>query len=246
MPLVNSIEPYVPGAIPFSQYLEQLNWVLLHQKIPADEHKATFLASCGTEVYSELKLLFPGKDLANIELKELTDSLKKRYDRSESDLVQRVKFYARSQKPGERAVDFVLSVKQLAEYCNFGNFKDMAIRDRLVCGVSNKQLQERLLDEEELTLSKAEKIIVNREEAAERLTSINGEPARVSVVERLGNKRVGFQREPTPVSSRGRRRSRENYNRRNNGSRSRSRSFSTPRKNGKKVYFCIYCRRKGS
>lgn len=64
-------------------------------------------------------------------------------------------------------------------------------------------------------------------------------------MERLGNKRVGFQREPTPVSSRGRRRSRENYNRRNNGSRSRSRSFSTPRKNGKKVYFCIYCRRKG-
>ena len=140
-------------SIPFSQYLEQLEIMFDHQKVAEAERKISFLAACSTEVYSELKLLFPGKNVRELELKEMTDALKKRFDQTENDLVQRIRFYARVQKPNERAVDFVLAVKQLAEFCNFGNFKDTAIRDKLLCGIQSKQLQERLLDEDDLTLA---------------------------------------------------------------------------------------------
>lgn len=85
--------------------------------------------------------------------------LKARIDKTESDLVQRLKFNVRTQQPDESLEDFVLSVKLQAEFCNFENFKPSAIRDRIVAGVRDKELQQRLLNEEKLTLETAEKLI---------------------------------------------------------------------------------------
>ncbi|XP_058814853.1 uncharacterized protein LOC131678636 [Topomyia yanbarensis] len=123
--------------------------------------------------------------------------------------------------------------------CHFGEFKDMAIRDKLVCGISDKDLQQRLFDEEDLTLAKAEKLIVNRELAGARAKLISGDSNRVSVLNRLG------RRDSFEVSrDRSRGRSREPARKR---SRSRSDSFdrrnrSSPRT---KTLFCNFCRRKG-
>ncbi|XP_058816781.1 uncharacterized protein LOC131680076 [Topomyia yanbarensis] len=175
MPLVNQIEPFIPGTIPFAQFLEQLDWVFAHHKVTSEEdQKVSFLATCSREVYSELKLLFPGRDLKTVSFKEITGALRKRYDKTESDLIQRYKFYQRVQGPSESAEDFILAVKLQAEMCHFGEFKDMAIRDKLVCGISDKDLQQRLFDEEDLTLAKAEKLIVNRELAGARAKLISG------------------------------------------------------------------------
>ncbi|EAT47779.1 AAEL001117-PA [Aedes aegypti] len=186
MPLVNHIEPYVPGTIPFSQYLEQMEWVFIDNKMAdANEQKASFLAACGKEVYSELKLLFPGKDLKTVSFKEITDSLKKRYDKTESDMIQRFKFYQRVQGPTESAEDFILAVKLQAELCEFGEFKDIAIRDKLVCGIRDPDVQQRLFDEEALTLAKAEKIIINRELAGANRKLVSRESDRVSVGGRI-------------------------------------------------------------
>lgn len=40
----------------------------------------------------------------------------------------------------------------LAKTCNFGEIKDSLIRDRIVCGINNEGLRERLLHEKDLTL----------------------------------------------------------------------------------------------
>ncbi|KXJ79164.1 hypothetical protein RP20_CCG002157 [Aedes albopictus] len=89
--------------------------------------------------------------------------LKARLDKTESDLVQRLKFNVRIQQPDESLEDFVLSVKLQAEFCNFENFKKMAIRDRIVAGIRDRALQQRLLNEEKLTLETAEKLIATWE-----------------------------------------------------------------------------------
>ncbi|XP_065089404.1 uncharacterized protein LOC135710683 [Ochlerotatus camptorhynchus] len=150
MPLVSHVEPYVPSTIPFGQYLEQMEWIFIDNKVTdADDKKASFLAACGKE--------------------DITDTLKKRYDNTGSDMIQRFKFYQRVQGPTESAEDFILGVKLQAEMCEFGDFKDIAIRDKLVCGINDPDVQQRLFDEENLTLSKTEKIIINREIAGARL-----------------------------------------------------------------------------
>ena len=191
MPLVNQIEPFVPGTIPFTQFLEQLEWVFTHHKVEDENEKnVSFLVSCSKEVYSELKLLFPGQDLKNVSFKSITDTLKGRYDKAESSLVQRVKFYRRAQGINESAEDFILAVKLQAELCNFGQFTDMAIRDILVCGVKDKDLHSRLLDEEDPSLETVSRMIINREQAGLRARAITGESPKPGILNRLGRQNI--------------------------------------------------------
>lgn len=161
-------EPFIPGTIPFSQYQEQLEWMFEHNNYTEDRYKTSFLAVCGTEVFSQLKLLFPGQSLRELTYKQITDKLKQRYDKKDSDVIHSYRFWTRRQGQYEKAVDFVLDVKHLAEQCEFGDFKSRAIRDVLVIGLNDRGLQKRLFDEDDLTAAKAEKIIVNQELASDR------------------------------------------------------------------------------
>ncbi|XP_062538876.1 uncharacterized protein K02A2.6-like [Armigeres subalbatus] len=241
MPLVNHVEPYIPGTIPFSQYLEQMDWIFIDNKMTdANEQKASFLAACGKDVYSELKLLFPGKDLKLVSFKEITDALKKRYDKTESDMIQRYKFYQRMQGSTESAEDFILAVKLQAEMCEFGEFKDIAIRDKLVCGIRDPDVQQRLFDEEGLTLAKAEKIIINRELAGVNRKLVSRESGRVSVLNRLGKREER-------VVSRSRSRGRSRGPNKRFRSRSRSGSFDRGHRSSSRSqkFHCSYCGRDG-
>ena len=42
---------------------------------------------------------------------------------------------------------FVAELRALAEFCNFGDSLDDMIRDRIVCGIMNGKIQQKLLAE---------------------------------------------------------------------------------------------------
>ncbi|XP_038118749.1 uncharacterized protein LOC119769631 isoform X1 [Culex quinquefasciatus] len=234
-----NIEPFIPGTVPFSQFLEQLEWVFAHHKVTEDKDKMTsFMAACNREVYKEIKRLFPSKDLKQLTFKEITDALLKRYDKQVAGFIQRFQFYNRKQGLYESAEDFILDVKQHAELCDFGAFKDVAIRDRLICGMADSVLQENMFDEDDLSLARVEKLIMNREANNARKKLISGESRRASVLNRLG------RRDGAAPDNRNRSRSRG----RDLRGRSRSRSGSFDRRKreaSKKKFFCTFCRRNG-
>ena len=60
-----------------------------------------------------------------------------------------------SQKEGEPVHSFIADLYALVEFCNFGNLRDELIRDRLVVGILDKQLSEKLQLDVDLTLEKA-------------------------------------------------------------------------------------------
>lgn len=208
----------MPYSMPFSQYQEQLEWIFKHNEFPEDRYKTSFLAVCGKEVFIELKRLFPGKNFNELTYKQITDELKKRYDKNDSAVVHSYKFWSQRQGRNESLEDFVITVKNLAERCDFGEFKDRAIRDMLVIGVNDTQLQKRLCDEEDLSAAKAERLILNSEISASRTKQLNrDDDRRVSVVARLGHR-------PDISRSRNRFRSRSRSFDRNRSFSSRSRS----------------------
>lgn len=240
MAMATAPEPYLPGSIPFSQYLEQLEYMFEHNQYPVERYKTSFLAVCGIEVFTELKKLFPAQELRDLSYKQMTDKLKQRYDKVDSEVIHCYKFWTRRQAKYEKLEDFVIAIKVLAEKCAFGEFKERAIRDMLVIGVYDSTLQKRLFDEEELTASKAEKIILNQEISSSRTRLLNDDDKRVSIVNRLG---------PKPVIPRGRYRSRSrSYDRENSFSRGRS-SGRYPNRNrydsGKTSYYCSFCKKSG-
>ena len=70
-------------------------------------------------------------------------------------IYERAKFNMGSQKEGEPVDSFITDLFALAEFCNFGNLREELIRDRLVVGILNKQLSEKLQLDIDLTLEKA-------------------------------------------------------------------------------------------
>lgn len=62
-----------------------------------------------------------------------------------NEVYERFVFYSRNQKEGEPFEKFYMSIKQLAKSCEFDTQEEKAIRDRIILGVFDKQLQNKLL-----------------------------------------------------------------------------------------------------
>ncbi|KAL4718171.1 hypothetical protein ACJJTC_003386 [Scirpophaga incertulas] len=58
-------------------------------------------------------------------------------------------------KDGETFDAFYTAIRKLAEYCNFDTQKDRMLRDRIVIGVSDHRMQQKLLEVKDLSLDKA-------------------------------------------------------------------------------------------
>ncbi|XP_063391344.1 uncharacterized protein K02A2.6-like [Cydia fagiglandana] len=69
--------------------------------------------------------------------------------------VERHRFFTRQQGEHESIDQYVFELRKLAQSCEFGNLNDGLIKDRLICGIVSAAIRERLLREDDLTLSKA-------------------------------------------------------------------------------------------
>lgn len=59
-------------------------------------------------------------------------------------LHERGQFFPRTQLPGETVEEFVRHLYELAEHCDFGDKKNEYLRDRIVLGMADRELSERL------------------------------------------------------------------------------------------------------
>lgn len=257
--IVGSIEHYVRGTS-FSNYAERLKFIFEYNKVPEESQKSLFITLSGPAVFEELKLLYPATSISTLNYVDIVKKLQERFDKKEPDLIQRYKFYNRSQTQFESAENFVLEVKLQAEFCDFGEFKEIAIRDKLVMGVYDEALQQKLLGEEKLTLATAERIIVNWELAGERAKMISNKVQANgvgSVKTRLGHapfkpRNSGVDRfDDRFQRSRGRDRNWNGVRPMNKSSsdyRSRSRSVSRNRNYADRQrteFVCYYCGKRG-
>lgn len=68
---------------------------------------------------------------------------------------ERFKFLTRNQKMGESVDMYVTDLRDKAATCEFEKIKDSLIRDKMIAGLRDKQLQAKLLKLDELTLDQA-------------------------------------------------------------------------------------------
>ncbi len=64
---------------------------------------------------------------------------------------------------------YIVELRRLAEFCNYGGSLNKMIRDRLVCGVNNEAIQRKLLAERDLTYERALAIAQGSEGADKNL-----------------------------------------------------------------------------
>ncbi|UYV82874.1 K02A2.6-like, partial [Cordylochernes scorpioides] len=78
-------------------------------------------------------------------------------------IYERAKFNSRIQEDREPVDEFITSLYKLADSCEFEGFHEQLIRDRIVVGVRDKALSERMQLDSELTLEKVVEMVRQQE-----------------------------------------------------------------------------------
>ena len=65
---------------------------------------------------------------------------------------ERFRFRNRQQQNRETVADYLDDLRKLAIHCEFGEFLEDALCNRLVCGLKDEAMQRRLLGETDLSL----------------------------------------------------------------------------------------------
>ncbi|KFD62903.1 hypothetical protein M514_24943 [Trichuris suis] len=168
----NHFEPFAPqkGAS-WSLYIERLNFHFEAHDVKDDAKKRGILLSvCGNSTYALIQSVIRPKLPNELSYEQITTAMKQYFNPEPSEIVERFRFYKRDQRPNESISDFVAELRRLSEHCNFGNGVDTVLRDRFVCGISDEELQRRLLAEQVATFDAAVKEALATETA--RLESI--------------------------------------------------------------------------
>ena len=155
------------------QYVERLGHYFVANGVDVNEKKrAIFLTLVGPKTYKLLRSLIHPATPNDKSYAELVEALTKHFKPTPSEIVQRFRFNTRSRKPGETVAQYVSELRALAEYCNFGDTLETMLRDRLVCGVNDEKIQNRLLSESGLTYQKALGLAQSLETAAQNLKEL--------------------------------------------------------------------------
>ncbi|GBO23467.1 Transposon Ty3-I Gag-Pol polyprotein [Araneus ventricosus] len=85
---------------------------------------------------------------------------------------ERFKFFSCSQQEGQQVDNYLTELKTLASTCDFGDQEKGLIRDRVVLGIRDMSLQERLQRESDLTLKKAAEFLRASEASKHQIESV--------------------------------------------------------------------------
>ncbi|XP_018306275.1 uncharacterized protein [Mycetomoellerius zeteki] len=123
--------------------------------IKSDEVKIAVLLNIvgkdGIELYNKF-------NLQEAEKKDLTKVLQcfEEHCNPKKNIVHETyKFFNRIQQEGEAFESFLADIKKLSQMCEFGTMTNRMIRDKIVSGIRDKALQDKLLKMEDLNLQKA-------------------------------------------------------------------------------------------
>ena len=90
-------------------------------------------------------------------------------------IFKRGKFNMWRQDHGDLVDSFITALYELAEHCGYGNLNDEMIRDRLVVGLGDSKLSEKLQLDPELTLEKAITQVCQAETVKQQQPLLQGE-----------------------------------------------------------------------
>ncbi|KAJ1118438.1 hypothetical protein NDU88_006629 [Pleurodeles waltl] len=126
----------------FEAYVE----VLEQQECPPERHLALLKHRLGAIRLREFKNLPPIENAGNINVYELAKKqLQERYGRKINVVLERYKFYSRSQQDEESIDQFVAALRGLAVTCKFEQMSyDQVLQDQILMKTKSRKIQEKL------------------------------------------------------------------------------------------------------
>ena len=166
---------------------------------PANDHISTMVYAMGDQAEDILNTVHVADDASYEQLKQTLDAY---FGVRRNLIIERAKFNRRTQQPGESVDVFIQELYRLAEHCDYGVLREQLIRDRIVVGVIDDALSDRLQAQADLTLDQS--VQLSRQAEARKLqrnvvrggdTKFN--PTTVEMVKR-GQRSTGKHSAATP------------------------------------------------
>lgn len=158
----------------WSEYVERLTHYFEANDITSgDKRRAILLNAVGPRTYRLIKTLVSPAKVTEVSFEDIVEAARAHFSPKPSPIVKRYEFNTRVQGEGESIANYVAALRKIAEHCEYGTVLEDMLRDRLVCGISNKGIQRRLLQDSALTFKEAMKVAQSAEAAdkdAQRLT----------------------------------------------------------------------------
>lgn len=157
----------------WAQYIERVKHFFNANDIQDNGKKRSILLSAiGAKTYKLLRNLVAPATPGDKTFDEIVQVVKDYYDPKPSEIVQRFKFNSWNRKQTESVSAYMSELRALANKCNFGTTLDDMLRDRLVCGINDNQIQRKLLSEGKLTLKRAVELATGAEVASNHVKEI--------------------------------------------------------------------------
>ncbi|XP_018403211.1 PREDICTED: uncharacterized protein LOC108780116 [Cyphomyrmex costatus] len=200
--MASTVNIQASGELDFSKPEQWSNWIkrferyLTVSKLAAgsDKEKIDLLCySMGERSEEILTQIMPA--ITTSTTFELVKNKFDSYFRPKKNVIfERFKFNSRKQEAEESVDSFVTALYSLAETCEFGTIKNELIRDRIIIGIRDTRVSEKLQLINDLTVDKALEIARQAETQAREGKRLRQEVEEETKVDRVSQKRRNFPR----------------------------------------------------
>lgn len=144
--LIGTLENFVPGS-DFEDYLERAENFFELNAIKDDGFKRQLIVHfIGLPALRKLQQLLYPKTHKDVDYKTVTEKLKSYFSPKRNRIAQSVEFFKRNQQDFEKVADFAVELQALSKHIKFGDFLDMALRDKFVAGIVSSKIQGELMN----------------------------------------------------------------------------------------------------
>ncbi|GFY67495.1 reverse transcriptase domain-containing protein [Trichonephila inaurata madagascariensis] len=129
----------------FEDYLEALRY----SEVPEKTKTALFRHLCGEELKTQLRAsdLKPNDGCEGVTLQQVLQEFDKYFLDYQNEVFASLKFLEIKQEQEEKFTDYYSRLRNAVVECNYGESQDRMLRDKLIQGLLDKALQERLIRE---------------------------------------------------------------------------------------------------
>ena len=155
--MLGAMKEFDPDRGNWTEYAERLKHYFTANKIEdATVKRSVLITVMGEAAYASLRRNVAPAKVDDKTFDELVQVMSDHCNPAPSVIMQRYKFNTRGRQPNESVMTYVSELRALAEHCKFpADFLDELLRDRLVCGINDQQIQRRLLARRDLKLQDA-------------------------------------------------------------------------------------------
>ena len=138
---IGSLAEFKPESEKIEAYLERVQLFFDANGIKDDKKVAVLLTVIGSTTYALLSSLLAPAKPGDKPFEVLSETLLRHFDPKPLVIAERFHFHRRNQASSESISEYVAELRRLATHCEFGDYLEQALRDRLVCGIRHENTE---------------------------------------------------------------------------------------------------------